>query len=290
MTHFSPKTSHYRREWVKDLPMKYRAEWQRLGLVKPPVKNDGTVVRSVPFYAAQQLHKLDKIPRQLRGATKPIVVTTSKIGEPEVTSEQRRYNLLRGAQRKCKNRSKKANMSIKKGSGSSLKISSKGSQVRQGSGDSSKISRRPSVIPEIDSEFDDRKYTPEEEEAATKIKATFKGYITRKKLAQAYKRNLKKEMKKKYGSQKVKIWEKSKHDVMSSCHMHSCTENLARQFVITDLPSMMKFLKDPVAQQAYRKNYLLRLMHTPCMDISGTMVKPLLKDEIKQHSSKFRWV
>ena len=37
---------------------------------------------AVPFYAAQQLHKLSKIPRQLRGATKPIVVTTSKIGEP----------------------------------------------------------------------------------------------------------------------------------------------------------------------------------------------------------------
>ena len=37
---------------------------------------------AVPFYAAQQLHRLHRIPRQLRGATKPVVVTTSKIGEP----------------------------------------------------------------------------------------------------------------------------------------------------------------------------------------------------------------
>lgn len=37
---------------------------------------------AVPFYAAQQLHRLDRIPRQLRGATKPVVVTTSRIGEP----------------------------------------------------------------------------------------------------------------------------------------------------------------------------------------------------------------
>jgi len=37
---------------------------------------------AVPFYAAQQLHRLEKVPRQLRGSTKPIVVTTSKIGEP----------------------------------------------------------------------------------------------------------------------------------------------------------------------------------------------------------------
>jgi len=49
-----------------------------------------------------------------------------------------------------------------------------------------------------------------------------------------------------------KIWEKTNHDLISTCHTHSCTESLARQFVITDIPSMMEFLKDPVKQQEYR--------------------------------------
>lgn len=49
-----------------------------------------------------------------------------------------------------------------------------------------------------------------------------------------------------------KIWNRGKADSISTCHTHSCTEHLSKQFIITDLPAMMRFLKDPVAQQAYR--------------------------------------
>jgi len=45
MTHFHPETSRYKRVWMKDLPSRYYREWERLGLVNPPVKKDGTAVR-----------------------------------------------------------------------------------------------------------------------------------------------------------------------------------------------------------------------------------------------------
>ena len=55
MTHFSPQPSLYRREWVNDLPTKYCVEWQRLGLVRPPVKSDGTVVRCKLYTSSMSL-------------------------------------------------------------------------------------------------------------------------------------------------------------------------------------------------------------------------------------------
>ena len=104
-TYHPTRKSIDRRVWVRDMPTKYELDWDGLGLVKPTIAGDGHVIRckyrcmvplsphrlpsadcctivAVPFYAAQQLHHLRRVPRQLRGATKPMVVTTSKIGEP----------------------------------------------------------------------------------------------------------------------------------------------------------------------------------------------------------------
>jgi len=53
---FPPKSSRHKREWVRDLPAQVKEDWDEMGLVRPPVKKDGTVVRCKSLLESVSIH------------------------------------------------------------------------------------------------------------------------------------------------------------------------------------------------------------------------------------------